>query len=132
MAEKGRDEHGQYRQNEQDGIAAGILAVEGLAPVSDAADDKGKAHHQEQVAQDGARNGGFHQFKQAGPDGGDRNDEFGRIAEGGVEQSADTRAGVVGQRFGRFANISRHRDDSDACQDEYSQRRPVQRVQPPV
>ncbi len=103
--------HGQHGQNEQDGITAGIPAVEGLAPVFDAADDKGKTHHQEQVAQDGTRDGSFDQLKQPGPDGGDRNDKFGGVAEGGVEQSTDARTGEVGQRLGRLADISRHWDD---------------------
>ena len=97
MAEERRDEHGQHGQHQQDGIAAGVASVEDLASVLDAADHERETHHQQEIAEDRTGNGGLDQFQQAGADGDDGDDEFGSVAEGGIEQAADARTGEVRQ-----------------------------------
>ncbi len=59
---------------------------------------------------------------------GDGDDEFGGVAQAGVEQGADARVGMRGQVFGRIADGGGQRDDADCGQEEYGHGSPAEQL----
>jgi hypothetical protein len=74
--------------------------------------------HEQDVRGDTAREGAADDVRESVPDGDQRDDELGRVAEAGIQQSADARPGVARRVFRRFPNEPRKRDEGDRGEDE--------------
>ena len=97
-------------------------AVEFLAPVPQTAEVTRQAEHQQQVADDAARNRGLDDFGAAGPKRHDCDDQFRGIAERGVEESAERRTRPPRQVFRRRSNQSRRGDEGNGGEHEHPDR----------
>ena len=95
---------------------------------SSPAGDERQAQDQEQVAEDAAGDRRLHQLHQPRAERHDRDDQLGRVAEGGVEQAADGRAGAVGEVLGGLAHVARQRQHAEARGEEDPHRRRVEHV----
>ena len=91
-------------QEEQGRLQAGGGPVVFLHVVFEAAQQERRAEDKQGVGDDRARDGGFHQHVLPGTQRGDRYDQFGQVAERGVEQAAN-----------RIARLRRHRLGGDAA-----------------
>ncbi|MOA24724.1 hypothetical protein D3C78_1454150 [compost metagenome] len=96
---RGHDQ-GDGRQGQQGGLGACSENVVVLLRKSKPAGQHRSPLHQQDVADDGADDGRLHHVMQAGLQGGKGDDQFGGIAEGGVEQAADALATALGQLLG--------------------------------
>lgn len=67
---------------------------------SQPADEAGEAENEEEVGEHGAEEGELNDAVESLLEGGGGDEEFGRIAEGGVEEGADGLVGVAGYFFG--------------------------------
>ena len=125
MAEEGRDDQPEDGDGQQDGAVDGVLAVELLRAVLEAARQDGYPQHEQQVADDRAGDGGLDQLEQAALDGEQGDDQLGCVAEGGVDQPADLGAGVRGQPLGAVADQPGQRDNAQGGQAEDQERIPI-------
>lgn len=74
---------------------------------------KNEKPNQEQVADDAAGNRGLHQFHMPLVERDDRDDELGRVAEGGIEEAAECRTRPIGEFLGAEPDDSGQRDERD-------------------
>ena len=102
--------------------------VEALLAMAQTAQQESHPQHQQHVPQDRAGDRGLHQVQQPLTDGHHRDDQLGRVAQRGVQQPANARAGIQRQRLGRFADIASQRDDRQRREDEYPQLAPAQPI----
>ena len=80
-----------------------------------AAGEEREAEHEQQVPDHGSGQRAAHDLVQPLVDGDQRDDQLGRVAERGVEEAADPRAGVLGRVLGRLADQPRERDQRGAA-----------------
>ncbi|MNQ58281.1 hypothetical protein D3C85_724730 [compost metagenome] len=73
--------------------------------------EHGGAQHQQDIADDGADDGGLHHVVQAGTQCAEGDDQFGGVAERGIEQSAHALAGALRQLLGGPAQPAGQRYD---------------------
>ena len=83
-----------------------------------AARDQREPEDQQQVAEDAAGDRRLHQLDQPRPQRHDRDDQLGGVAEGGVEEAADRRAGAMGQVLGGLAHVAGQRQHAEAGREE--------------
>ena len=119
-----RQQHGGDGQGEQAAVGFGGGSAEGLLLALPPADEHRPAGDEQQVAQDRAGEGGEDDWLRPRSQGDEGDDEFGGVAEGGVEQSAPGGAGAVGEVFGGLAHESGEGDDADAGEEEGEARPP--------
>ena len=77
-----------------------------------------EAENEQQVADDASRQRAAHDLRQPLVDRDQRDDQLGRVAEGRVQEPADTRPRVVGSVLGRLADQPCERDERDRRQRE--------------
>ncbi len=116
--EDGGDEEGGDGQGEQAAVGFGGVFVEGLPLILQAAKEHGAAADEEEIAEDRAGDGGFDDVVEAAGEGDEAEDDFGGVAEGGVEEAAEGGAGALGEMLGRFAHERGHGNDADAGEEE--------------
>ena len=73
-----------------------------LGAVLEATDEEARPEHEQDVPDYGADDRGLHHRREARGEGKDGDDDLRGVAEGGVQDAADARAGVVAQCFGRL------------------------------
>ena len=119
LADQRRQEQGDGGNEQQAGLKAGAEPVELLLVVSQASDQERTAEHEERVGDDRSGDGRLDQQILAGLQCGQRDDEFGQVAERRVQKSANSLSGSVGYRLRRPAEEHRKRDDrTDGKQEE--------------
>ena len=118
LTEHRRNDQRNDGQHKENGIAAGIPFVEFLCAVAGAADSHREPEDEQQVANDRAGDGGFDQLEQAGLYGGDGDNKLGGVAEGGIEQRANTRVGMSGKLFRGLPDIRGKGNDAEGGQRE--------------
>ena len=79
------DDQADRGQRERNDGGAGGRAIKTLFLIFRAAQDNGKAEHEQDVADDRAGNGSFHHAGQAFGERDPRDDQLGRVSEGGVQ-----------------------------------------------
>ena len=109
-----RDEDRDHSQKQHAGLQTGIGPVELLHMVLQSAEQERRAQHEQRIGDDHAGDRCLHQHILPRAQRGQRNDELGQIAEGGVEQAADAVA-----RFGRhgFGGVAEQRSQRNDGQD---------------
>ena len=127
--EDGRHDQGHGGQQEHPRLDVGGGAVEVLALAPQPSDQHGRPHDEQDVAEDGADDGGLDDFLEALAEGEQGDDELGGVAEGDVEEPADPRAGAGGQLLGRSSHQRRRRDDPQRGSQEHPRRSRVQQFQ---
>ena len=83
-----------------------------------AAEGEREAEDEEEVADDATGQRAAHDLRQPVVDGEERDDQLGRVAEGRVEEAADSRARVVGRVLGRLADQPGERDERERREHE--------------
>ncbi len=96
---------------------------------AEATRDKREAEDEQQVPQDTAGNRSLDQIHQSEAKRRDRNDQLGRIAEGGVQQPTDGRTAAGRQVLGRLAHVTRQGKHGDAGDGEQDPGRGVEILQ---
>ena len=89
IVEDGRNNQRHGRERERDDGRARRRTIEALLFVSRSAGQNGEAQDQQNVADDRTGDGGLHHAGEAFRQGDAGDDQLGRVAEGGVEQSAE-------------------------------------------
>ena len=107
------ENQGDRRQGQQGGLGTGARGVEVLFRVAEPAGDHRGAEHEQDVADDGAGNRGFHHVVQPGAQRGERDDQLRRIAERGIEQPAHAFAGALRQLLRRAPHPSGEGQDGE-------------------
>ena len=74
--------------------------MEFLRGASEAADKKGRTENQQQISDDAAGDRGFDEFDVSAVERDDGDNQFRRVAERGVEEAAEARAGPMRQFLG--------------------------------
>src|SRR6185436_20967573 len=92
-SDRGQGQHGRLR--------AGSRWIEALLRVAQAAGEHGGAQYEQDIADDGAGDRGLHHIVQSRAQSGERDDQFGRVAEGRVQQAAHAFAGTLRELLGR-------------------------------
>ena len=98
-------------EEEQAGLQAGADPVVFLHVVFEPAEQKRRAEHEQRVGDDRAGDGGLHQRVLPGAQRGERDDQFGQVAERGVEQATDRIARLGRHGFGGMTQQRRQRHD---------------------
>lgn len=98
---------------------AGQLHVEPLFLVFESAYEYAGAEHEEQVADNGARDARFHHIEQSLAYEENGNDQFRGVAEGGIQEAPEPLSRVVGDALGRFPQEARHEQDRQRRDDEF-------------
>ena len=96
--EGGREEKSDGGEKEESGLEPGGRAIEFLGMIAKASQKERGSEHEERVCDDRSRERGFDESVFTGPKGGEGNDKFGEIPQGGVEKSANENAGGGGDR----------------------------------
>ena len=102
-------------------MATPISAKEGSSTPVDlaaAAEEQREAEHEQQVADHRAGQRAADDLGQSLVDRDQRDDQLGRVAEGGVQEAADARAGVLGRVLGRLADQPGQRDQRERGEGE--------------
>src|SRR5579871_257261 len=92
-------------------MALGHILVEDLYFMPDPAQQDGEPQNKQHITDDRADKGGFDDRDLAVLERYNGDNQFGRIPEGSVEETADRRTAVFGQLFGRGPHIARQRND---------------------
>ena len=124
VKEEGGDAQADDRQGHHGGAEAGQVAVEELLPVLQASQEHAEAENQEEVPQNRPGDGGLDQFPFPGPQSHDGDDQFGGVAQGGVEKAPNLGAGPLGQVLGGLAQQAGQRDKPQGRGDEDGLRPP--------
>ena len=95
----------------------GRRAVELLRAVLEAADDAGQPEDEQQVADDAAGDRGLDDRGVMRAQRGDGDDQFGGVAERGVEEAAERRSGALGEVVGGARRSGRRRESSETRRD---------------
>ena len=98
--------------------SAGADPVVFLHVVLESAEEKRRAQHEQRVGDDRAGDGRLHQHVLPGAQRGQRDDQFGQVAERGVEQAADRIARLGRHGFGGVTQQRRQRHDGQHRQHE--------------
>jgi hypothetical protein len=117
--------HGQADRGDQHHRAVharGGLPV-GLRVETHPADEEGDAEREQQVREDRADDRRAHHVKEPRAERHQGDDQLGRIAEGGVQESADGVAGVGRELLRRPDDEARDREDGDRRDEEHPGRR---------
>ena len=107
-ARDGRDQEEQHGSEDESELPAQRPAVDVLLARADHRD----AEDEEDIRDDAACERAADDVRQPVVDSEQRDDQLGRIAEAGIEEAADARAGVLGRVLGRFADHPGERDES--------------------
>ena len=126
LKKNGRDDQGNDRQQQGRGAGPGQGLVKFLGLVFQPAGKNGHPQDQEQVADYRPGNGGLDQFAQPRPQGEQADDQFGGVAEGGVEDPSQGRRGVGRQGFGAVPHEFGQGDDGQGGKKKQQQRGKVQ------
>ena len=119
MCEDGRDrktEHGEQQHARRDvhGVPVEFLRLE-----LQTADQHRHAEHQQDIADDGARQRSLHDVEHAFLHRDKGDDQLGRIAEGRIEKPADLLPTVAGDRLCALAHEAGQRDDRERAAREH-------------
>ena len=117
------------REGEQRRAGARRDPVELLPLVFGPAGEGGDAEHEQDVADDRPGERCLHHVVQPGPQGGQRDDELGGVAEGRVQEPAHARTESLGDVLGRAAHPARKRHDGDRRRREDPDRVGVTRLE---
>src|SRR5579885_610149 len=108
---QGRHDKADGTQREQPRPHGGGGAVEDLAWMAHAAAQHGQPQHQQDVADDGTGDGGLDHVMQSRLERDDGDDEFGGVAEGGVQKPAQALPQIPGEMFSGPAHPGGERQD---------------------
>ena len=111
QVEHGRHQEGDDHDDKQAGQCPRHVLVERLLLIAQPAQEHRQPQHQQHVGDHGAGDAGLDHLDLAGPQRKKGDCQFGRIAEGGVEQAAERGAGMDGEVLGRLADQRGHRHD---------------------
>ena len=97
---------------------AGADAIVFLDVVFEAAEEKGRAQHEQRVGDDRAGKGRLDQHVLSGAQSGERNDQFRQIPQRGIEQATDRIPGLGRHGFGGVTEQGSQRHDGQDGEDE--------------
>src|SRR5690349_17839977 len=92
--EHGRNHECGRREHEHRASCLCGSTVKVLTLALEATEEHGGTKHEQEITDDGAGDGSFCDFDEACMNGKDRNDEFGRIPEGSVQEAANSGIGA--------------------------------------
>ena len=120
------DGHADHRQGEHGCILARYAATKPLPPIAPATHEHRRAQHEQRIADDGASQRGPHHLRQTCGQRSQADDDFGRVAEGRVQETTDAMPQALGQDLSGEADQPGERDESQCRQHKGHQGRRMQ------
>jgi hypothetical protein len=125
VEDRGDDEAGRG-QGEEGRVHGGGRAIERLGLALQPTREDGHAQHEEHVPDDRAGEGRLHDVVEAALERGERDDQLGRVPEGGVQETADSRAELRRELFGGASHEAGERHDGEPGAPEHGERSKVE------
>src|SRR5918997_548115 len=126
--EDGRQRERGGHDGEHRGVDTGYLHGKALDAVLEAPDQDAGPEHEQHVAYDRPDDGGLDHRREASGEGEYGDYELGGVAEGGVQDAADARAGVMAEALGGLPEDPGQTDQGQRRDGEEHQRRGVQKL----
>ena len=116
-----REDQSGEGQHQHRGLGVGGGAAEGLLVARQPSDHHRGPHHEQDVADDRAHDRRLDDLLKALVQGEEGDDQLGRVAEGHVQEAADARSRLGGDRLGRLAHHGRAGDHAErgGAEDEH-------------
>ena len=115
---KGGDRERCHCQEEQRRHRPNRWRVESLGPMTEAADEERQAKDEQQVREDRADQGGLDDDHETGPQGEDRDEELGQVAERRLEDARRRRPESLAELVGALPDQHRQAGEGNSTDDE--------------